>query len=382
MFNAYTDSKPGNTSGSDITVHLRNQLSANSFTVELALASRQHHADIARAKDADPQLLALLTDYVRAAHQLTSPVITRYSVADHELQGSLETALENSAALRGLVQAEQVEPFTSLDDARTRLGVGAAGDRRTVFAWPDPYAEGALISVQVARTKGLQNSIQTVLLATEEATDAPDTAIFYSISNWKRLAMPIGEPFILAVAAEVQRAHPEIENLSTLSPMPGFRKWIMTGMQQSALDLSREYAGFDPDVTLDQFRATIAAVTTPDDLRATPGLRDQLEYIGVDYLAQRRGAPTIDPVAKFHLGNGAALGRVLIDADTSPKGMKQSLGLMANYFYNPRDIKINSERFRHHYGIPASQEVSDIRYGTRGSVTRARTTYAPMLLTF
>lgn len=381
MLNSFSGNEPPATIVAN-TGQLQKRLNMRDFGAPLAVAARQQHAALARQKDANPELVSVLEEYVRAAHQLTSPVITRYKVPDHEMQGDFETALSESASLRNLVKAEQVEPFTSLEDARTRLGVGAAGDRRTVFAWPDPYAEGALISVQVARTQGLQNSIQTVLTASETPSEQPDTAIFYSISNWKRLALPIGEQFILAVAAEVQRAHPEISNLSTLSPMPGFRKWIMNDMQQSVVDFSRGYAGLDPDVTLDQFRATIAAVTTPADLQATPGLSDQLEYIGVDYLAQGRRSPTIDPVAKFHLGNGAALGRVLVNADTSAKGMKQSLGVMANYFYNPRDVKMNRERFRFDYGIPASPEVAAIRYGTRGLVPRAHNTYAGALLTF
>lgn len=126
--------------------------------------------------------------------------------------------------LQNLTDAEKVQAITGGQDLQTRI----YHPRRTVYAWVDPSdpINKALISVQVAFTEGKANNIQSVVAATDAVTGQPDTATFYTISNWSSSGGSLGKPFLMAVVEDIHHKYPHITNFATLSPMPGLRTWL------------------------------------------------------------------------------------------------------------------------------------------------------------
>ncbi|MGJ8558214.1 MAG: malonyl-CoA decarboxylase domain-containing protein, partial [Sulfitobacter geojensis] len=156
-----------------------------------------------------------------------------------------------------------------------------------------------------------------------EAEEA-DTAVFYSISNCQAglAGISFGNSLIKQVAADLSRDLPSVKNFVTLSPIPGLNKWLATA------DV--------PTVTAENQRALAA-----------------------HYLleAKRGDGMPVDPVARFHLGNGAALHAVHAGADVSENGMAQSGGAMVNYLYDLSQITSNHEHFVTEKTVVASSEV-------------------------
>ncbi|MFM9973841.1 MAG: malonyl-CoA decarboxylase domain-containing protein, partial [Beijerinckiaceae bacterium] len=165
------------------------------------------------------------------------------------------------------------------------------------------------------------------------------TAVFYSISNCQKglARISFGNFLIKQVAEELKREIPSLSTFVTLSPVPGFRRWLSEAKQE---------AGFlDDKVEADAFAAldTSDPPTKQSLDTAAPVLRRLLAR----YLLQAKnktGQP-LDPVARFHLGNGARLERLNLSADLSAKGMAYSYGAMVNYLYDLALVEENHERY-------------------------------------
>lgn len=240
-----------------------------------------------------------------------------------------------ASLLERVIRYEAVHDIQDWTDLRGRLD---PEDRRC-FAFFHPALPGEpLIFVEVALTAAIADNVQDILrldrpvLKAEEA----DTAIFYSISNCQPglKGISFGHFLIKQVAKDLQRSLPNLRQFATLSPVPGFRAWLKTAVAESGTDA-------DLAVRLDRTR------WWEED--ADGALRDMLLSHVVDYFREARtpsGKP-IDPVARFHLGNGARLERVDWLADTSPRGLKQSAGIMVNYLYDLAAIEENHEAFAH-----------------------------------
>jgi malonyl-CoA decarboxylase len=265
--------------------------------------------------------------------------------------------------LEKLIQYEAVHEIRSWTDLRNRL----EADRRCyAFFHPRMPAE-PLIFVEVALTRALADNIQALLDESAPVLDArkADTAIFYSISNTQKglRGVSFGSFLLKRVIDDLKRDLPRLGTFATLSPMPDLRAW--TEATPGAL----------PDsVTPEELEKVAAAAGRPLDpaglreLLADPewvsrrklaaALHDPLLRLAARYLleARRDGRP-VDPVARFHLGNGARLERLDWMADLSPKGLRRSWGMMVNYLYEPEAIEENVERYSGRGEIAAAYSV-------------------------
>jgi malonyl-CoA decarboxylase len=154
------------------------------------------------------------------------------------------------------------------------------------------------------------------------------------------------------VAEEIAREHPKLARFVTLSPVPGFATWLA---QELAAENSR---AIKPDD-----RAALAGLGTPDWWRSdAESIKDPLMRAAAWYFmnAKTRSGTPRDPVARFHLGNGARLERMNFLADTSERGLAQSHGLMVNYLYDLHDIEKNHEAYAQQRTVVASSAVTKL----------------------
>ena len=174
-----------------------------------------------------------------------------------------------------------------------------------------------------------------------------DTAIFYSISNCQDglRGISFGNFLIKQVVAELKSELPSLTQFSTLSPVPGFRRWLTKHASAST----------DPEV------AMLAEIDADTGWPGSPGanaLRPAIMRLCAEYLTRKpsKGAP-VDPVARFHLGNGARLERINWLGNTAPRGIEESFGVMVNYLYDLATIESNHEAFVHDGKVVRSAEV-------------------------
>lgn len=240
--------------------------------------------------------------------------------------------------LEKLIAYEAVHEMDGWDDLRRRL----ASDRRC-FAFFHPALEDEpLIFVEVALTEGIATSVQTLLA--EADTDQPtsdkaDTAIFYSISNCQEglRGISFGNFLIKQVVLELQHELPQLQNFATLSPIPGFMQWLEAERKSES-----EWLTTEDKLTLTQLDIPQWHEQTGEN----ESLKNLLLSLGAHYLSQEKnGSLPLDPVARFHLGNGASIGQLNWLGDTSEKGLKQSAGLLVNYLYRLDKVEENHESF-------------------------------------
>jgi malonyl-CoA decarboxylase len=240
-----------------------------------------------------------------------------------------------AAVLEKLIAYEAVHEIEGWDDLRRRL----APDRRC-FAFFHPALPGEpLIFVEVALVEGLATSMPPLLSqgAGEDAAlaqaDRADTAIFYSISNCQGglRGVSFGNFLIKQVVEELETELPQLKRFSTLSPVPGFRRWLG----------QRLLNGSDPDAAL---LPQLESDGWWDDPVQSEKLRAPLLRLCARYLT-RQPSIRIDPVARFHLGNGARLERINWLGNTAPRAIQESFGIMVNYLYDHDSIEHNHEAF-------------------------------------
>ncbi len=227
--------------------------------------------------------------------------------------------------LEKIISYESVHAIKSWDDLRRRL----QPDDRRCFAFFHPaMPDEPLIFVEVALTRGTPDSIQTILSETHRSMSAADanTATFYSISNCQAglAGISFGNSLIKTVVQHLSRELPQIKTFVTLSPIPGFVKWL------------NETNQFD--------ESSISQALLP---------------LAAHYLLEakhRTGQPR-DPVARFHLNNGAFVEAVHADADISANGLAQSCGVMVNYRYDLNKISNNHEAYANQQSVIASKAV-------------------------
>ncbi len=258
-----------------------------------------------------------------------------------------------AALLEKLGRYEAVHPVRSWVDLKNRL----ESDRRC-FAFFHPCMENEpLIFIEVALVNGLSNNIQTLLDDNAPALDPDDadTAIFYSISNTQHglAGISFGSFLIKEVVDLLQKEYPRLKQFATLSPIPGFRRWLDRQLDEKTLPLSgaaqkslrTTTKGGDAEESL---RKALSDPRWHRDPKKAALLKPVLLTLCAEYLlnAKRRdGKRALDPVAHFHLTNGARMQRLNWLADTSAKGMADSAGMMINYLYRLDRI----ERFHEDY---------------------------------
>ena len=254
--------------------------------------------------------------------------------------------------LERIIRYEAVHEITSWDDLRRRID---PADRRC-FAFFHPQLPGEpLIFVQVALAREIPDAIAPLLAAERRpiAARRATTAVFYSISNCQDglRGVPLGNFLIKQVVDVLKRELPNLRSFVTLSPVPGFLGW-----------LRRERNARASTWLTEEDRQTIAAIDEPGwpqvAVMARP-LRPALTAALAEYLLRARdgkGRP-VDPVARFHLNNGARLERLNWLGDLSDKGLQQAAGFMVNYLYDVSQIERNHEAFAREGRVIAARAV-------------------------
>ena len=249
--------------------------------------------------------------------------------------------------LEKLVGYEAVHEIRSWRDLKNRLD----SDRRC-YAFFHPRMPGEpLIFVEVALVKGLAGSVQRLLDEKAPLLDShqADTAIFYSISNCQAglAGISFGNFLIKRVVEELSNEFRNLKTFATLSPIPGFRSWLdeRLAADQPGLLSDEEATSRASAVPAASGEQALAALLAKRGWWRDAALHKTAEpvllrlcarYLLVESNARKR---TRDPVAHFHLSNGARVERLNMLADTSEKGAKESATLMVNYLYDPAKIE-------------------------------------------
>ena len=289
-------------------VHLRERL----------LRLRQDNADAARL---DSGLKSLLRMWFNPGFLILQPI-------DWATPANI---------LEKIIAYEAVHAISSWDDLRARL---APEDRRCFAFFHPSMPEEPLIFVEVALTEAIPRDIDSVLAIDREAlpADSASTAVFYSISNCQAglAGISFGNFLIKRVAQQLKQEFPDLKRFVTLSPVPGLMRWLRRTNADLAAVFDAADAGFWTGQAARHEAAFIAAAiryfTEPE---------------------REDGWPN-DPVARFHLGNGAILEQLNFGADRSPKGMQQAGGLMVNYLYDLDVVEANHETFHETRAVPLS----------------------------
>lgn len=255
-----------------------------------------------------------------------------------------------AALLEKLLRYEKVHRMRALEDLKRRLGP----DRRCFAFFHPALPSEPLIFVEVALVDGMADRVQPLIDPDTPVADASqaDTAIFYSINNCQDglRGVTLGNFLIKLVAAELARELPGLKAFATLSPIPGFAAWLREALADDTLTAAD--------------REQLAALDEPDwpeDPEAAERLRLPLLRLCARYLARekRDGRPR-DPVARFHLGNGARLERINWLGDPSPKGLAESFGLLVNYRYDGATIERNHEAYSNSGEVVMSPAVKSL----------------------
>jgi len=257
-----------------------------------------------------------------------------------------------ASLLEKLVAYEAVHQITSWQDLRNRLD----SDRRCYALFHPRMPEEPLAFVEVALVQGMAASIQALLdeKAPKMDPQQADAAIFYSISNTQKGLKQIsfGDYLIKRVVQTLSREFPKIRTFATLSPIPGFRRWLEA---QPEAEISPAFAPENlaelPTLSKERglkrtLEEMLAGSAWSEDPALAAALQRPLMGLAARYLVSKRsdGQP-LDSVARFHLRNGARLERLNWLGDASANGMAQSCGLMVNYRYVVDEIEANHEAY-------------------------------------
>jgi malonyl-CoA decarboxylase len=246
--------------------------------------------------------------------------------------------------LEKIIAYEAVHEIADWDDLRQRVG----DPDRMLFAFFHPaMPDDPLIFVEVALLSEIPNAIGPILAADREQTD-PETATvatFYSISNCHAglRGVSFGNFLIKQVVAELQKLRPTLKTFVTLSPVPGLRKWVAQSLESG-----------DPLLN-DLDRAALSSIDETE--RPDNSLAAKLTARFLTQ-AKRELGTAADPVAHFHLGNGATLLGVHPSADLSPRGISNSWGVMVNYLYDGDKIEQNHQAYTSNYDVSVSPSVA------------------------
>ncbi len=253
-----------------------------------------------------------------------------------------------ASVLEKIIRYEAVHEIRDWDDLRRRID---PVDRRCYAFFHPALVDEPLIFVEVALTAAAPDSIAPLLAErrTHVPQDKARAATFYSISNCQQglSGVSFGNFLIKQVVEEIRRETPRIETFVTLSPVPGFRAWVES-LDDPAVDpLARS------------LREAAWDEGWGDKADANLRRRKAIEPLAAYYFlnARRSDGRVVDPVARFHLGNGARLERINPLGDLSEKGLADAYGLMVNYQYDLAEIERNHEAFANHQTVAASSAV-------------------------
>ena len=273
-----------------------------------------------------------------------------------------------ASLIEKLIKYEAVHDIRSWADLKNRLD----SDRRCYGFFHPSLPNEPLIFVEVALLDEIADNIMPLLDETAANADLhkASVAIFYSISTTQTglRGVSFGDSLIKRVVETLRSEFPKLKTFATLSPIPGFRTWLVKNLELMLEKLSdKELSqlgralGFEPTSSIH----VLAALEQPEilaSLAAKSPLREFLTRCAAHYLGRaKEGDLVLDSVARFHLGNGARIERINFYADPSVKGLRQSHGMMVNYLYDLK--RIDKHRKQLESGeIPASNQVEDLYF--------------------
>lgn len=245
----------------------------------------------------------------------------------------------SAAILEKIIRYEAVHEIKDWEELRSRL----EPDNRRCFAFFHPaIVDEPLIFVEVALTTGIPTKIEDILSHQGVTDIEADTATFYSISNcqYGLKNVSFGSFLIKQVVEELRLALPNLKQFVTLSPIPTFCRWLKQTQQNELIDsISKQFNQYS----------------------SHNGNENTIKHMAAQYLiSSKHEKYPADPVARFHLGNGAKLHQINPFADMSEKGYQQSLGVMVNYLYDLDSIELNHENYVSKAKVSCSDAITNL----------------------
>lgn len=314
-------------------------------------------------KTSHPQHQPGLSSLESCLHQLLSVLCSK-----DLMDVSTVTWQSPSDIIEKIGTDESVHPMRHWKDIKTRLGP----NMRCFVLTNRGIPREPLVVLYSALTHEPSSSVQDLLKdANTQERKNFKTAVFYSVWLRKRglAGLDLPNSLIKSAVRKLQGEFPHMTVFYTLSPIPGFRKWLSRllnipsgGSVSNNPQTTLTERVLCNDDTTDRLRMAVKDLTTRSvDPQALQLLRSPLMTLCAHYLArERKGGYPLDPVAHFHLKNGASLWRVNWMGDRSVRGLQRSLGMMVNYCYNTRDIADNGRRFRVEQSIATSDHIDSL----------------------
>jgi malonyl-CoA decarboxylase len=249
----------------------------------------------------------------------------------------------SALVLEKLIRYEAVHQIQGWNDLRRRL----EADRRCYGFFHPALPDEPIIFIEAALTRGMSTTVQP-LLDPESPVLAPETAdcaMFYSITNCQEglRGVPFGSFLIKQVVEDLGREFPRIRKFATVSPVPGFREWINGKPELSDLRAKLDQAGW-----------------WENRVQSEALQKELVPWCARYLLHAKQEREPLDPVARFHLRNGARLEHINWLGDTSKAGMHRSAGIMVNYFYRLPDLERNHETYTRDYQVVAASEIESL----------------------
>lgn len=265
--------------------------------------------------------------------------------------------------LEKIIAYEAVHEIGNWAELRRRL---LPEDRRCFAFFHPSMPDDPLIFVEVALTTDIPGSIQNLLTEDREPLrpEQAKTAVFYSISNCQKglAGVSFGSFLIKQVAEHLSKEIPSLQDFVTLSPLLGFRSWM------------KQQASEQPEGPAAKACSLLNDFDWENPKAHEKDAEKLLKPLAADYLgaAKNKHGQPLDPVAKFHIGNGAVLQKLHCFADISDKGRQQSASVMVNYLYKLTEIERNHEQFAESGEITVSREVKNLSPASFDSADRMK----------
>ena len=260
--------------------------------------------------------------------------------------------------LERLIEYEAVHQIQGWDDLRRRL----ESDRRCYAFFHPALPDEPLIFIEAALTATVAGQVQPLIdpMSPVEDPAAARCAMFYSITNCQEglRGVSFGNFLIKQVVADLSGEFPRLRTFATLSPIPGFRAWLAE----------------EPAMMSSGLKSALPDIQHARELSpAPPEVKDEITRLCAYYLLRaKRGQAPLDPVARFHLANGARLERLNWLGDMSNSGVRLSLGMTANYVYRIADVEENHEAYAKNFQVVASHDLERLAKGVPARERKAQ----------
>uniref|UniRef100_A0A914Z1U3 Malonyl-CoA decarboxylase n=1 Tax=Panagrolaimus superbus TaxID=310955 RepID=A0A914Z1U3_9BILA len=272
--------------------------------------------------------------------------------------------------LQKVAKEEAVHPIQGLIDMQQRLGAC----RRCFVFFHEAMPREPLVIVYVALTKKISDNVVEIMKdgnLTEDNEKLANTAIYYSITSTQPglRGIDLGNLLIKQVAAELMAENPNIIHHSTLSPIPGFRTWLLRSLQGASefgevldshvLDYLRSFDNLE-NSTHEELKSQLVNLIKTNSLEKYAPLKNLFLYFAAVYLLKAKNSSgyALNPVANFHLRNGAEMYKLNWAGNNTRRGIEQSLGIMVNYRYVMDNVTKNNENYVNNQLIAISDEFS------------------------